>query len=188
LFRSLAPCPAFERRRDLPLLPRRLVAEPAADVERIRAEADQPLVRRSAEGPEGLEVVDRLEQVRLPRAVVPDDRGADGREREFELREVAEIPEAQLDTDQREDRGTHGARNIPPRGPAGKGAGPPRAARPRRRRPRPGEAVDAPGYRPWNCGGRFSRKACIPSRMSAVAASSPNRCASKDSASSTAVS
>src|SRR5690606_37650749 len=83
-----------------------------ADVEGLGAEPDQPLVGRAPEGAEDLEVVDRLEEVRLARAVVADDGHADARETELELREVPEVAEAQLDTNQRVGRGGHGHGRI----------------------------------------------------------------------------
>src|SRR5690606_10713950 len=85
---ALAARAPLERGRDLTLLARRLVAKTPANVERVCAETDQPLVRRTPEGAEDLEVVDRLEEVRLARAVVADDGHADARKAELELREV----------------------------------------------------------------------------------------------------
>src|SRR5690606_24276969 len=111
---ALAACAPLERGRDLALPPRRLVAEPAAHMERLGAEPDQPLVRRTPEGSEDLQVVDRFQEVGLARAVVADDRDAGGRESELELREVPEVAETQFDADQRAGRGSHGHAGIYP--------------------------------------------------------------------------
>src|SRR5690606_41916704 len=118
--------------------------------------------------------------------VVADDGHADARKAELELREVPEVAEAQLDADQRVVRSGHGhakiygGRRVPATPPPG-------GSRRRRKARRARRERAPPPYSPLNFAGRFSRNACMPSRMSAVAASSPNRCASSDSASSTAV-
>src|SRR5690606_3972630 len=74
------------------------VLEAAAQMECGRVEAHQLLVGCATEGAEDLEVVDRLEQVRLAGTVLTDDRGAGSRELQLELSKVAVVAQPELAT------------------------------------------------------------------------------------------
>ena len=78
--------------------------EATLDSKHIVPEPHQLLVRRTAEGAEDLEVVDRFQQIRLPLPVVSDERDALRREIETLIAEVA-IP-AEVQTGEKHDYGT----------------------------------------------------------------------------------
>ena len=61
------------------------------DVEPGRVEACQVLIPRVADGAQDLEIVDRLEEIRLAVSVVTDDDGAIGRQLEIDALEIPEI-------------------------------------------------------------------------------------------------
>ena len=115
---------------------------------------------------ERFQIVDGLKEVRLPLSVPTDDRHAIWREGKLLIPEVAKEPEFQHAQVQGTDAGEILER-------MGKFNGP-RALQP---------PVPAPSYSPLNAALRFSRKAVIPSFMSVVEASNPNRADSKLAAS-----
>src|SRR5262249_53155792 len=60
-------------------------------MKRIGTEAHEILIARAANGPEDLEIVNRLEQVRLALSVVTDDDESLTRRRELDVREIAKV-------------------------------------------------------------------------------------------------
>src|SRR5687768_2411681 len=127
--------------------------------------------------------MDGLEQIRLARAVFPHDHGAARRNAQFQLGEIAERTEPELAADQR-GRSVHLRLEF--------------TALVRARTEANALVVEHAGallrvarsrvsQTPRNCAVRFSRKACIPSRMSCVLASRPNRLDSSSCASSSVV-
>src|SRR5687768_12557880 len=127
--------------------------------------------------------MDGLEQIRLARAVFPHDDGAARRQAQFQLGEIAERTEPELAADQR-GRSIHLRLEFTARVRAWT-----EASECLRRSPQHAatRGVVARPQTPRNCAVRFSRKACIPSRMSCVLASNPNRLDSNSCASSSVV-
>src|SRR6185437_7168044 len=130
-----------------------------ADMECGGAEPHEVDVAGAARRTEDREVVDCLEKVRLPLAVFSDDDEPGRRRLELDVRQVAEVAHHQP---------------IEPR----RGAGHAETIIQQRSMVRRRRQV------PPNRGARFSRKARVPSRLSPVAASSPNAVASRANASS----
>ncbi len=115
------------------------------DVKTICAKAHEILIARATRRAQNLEVVDRLEQVRLALAVFADDDEAVGRRRQIDVSEIAKVADDETIESRRSGAGAHV---------------------------------------PLKFAARFSRNARVPSRLSSVAASSPNAVASSASASS----
>jgi hypothetical protein len=66
------------------------------DVKPRRSECREIVVARSAHGAQELEIVDRLEQIRLALAVVTDQRDAIGWQRQVEASEIPEVADADV--------------------------------------------------------------------------------------------
>ena len=68
----------------------------ARDVKPVGAEAHEILIARAARRSQDLQVVDRLEQIRLALAVVADDDEAVGGRRELDAREIAKVAHGEV--------------------------------------------------------------------------------------------
>ena len=134
--------------------------------EDILPKCDEVLHTSAPKRTEGLQIVDSLKQIRLPLSVRADDRHAPWREGKLLVTEVAKTPNFQ----HAQVQGSDARKSLEIMGKFN-GA---RALQP---------PVSSPGYSPLNAALRFSRKAVIPSFMSAVEASNPNSADSKLAAS-----
>ena len=120
------------------------------DVKSVGVEAGEVLITRVTDGAEDLEIVDRLEKIRLAVPVVADQRDTFGGETEIDALEVAEVLDRDaLESDAMVPIGGGGARLAC------------------------GRLDGRYAHVPLNSGARFSTNARVPSRMSAVAARRP---------------
>ncbi len=114
------------------------------EMESRAAEHRELAVARAAHRAQQAQIVHGLEEIRLPVSVVADHDEPVGRRCDRHARQIPEI----ADREAVQPRGARGVRALRRRG-------------------------GGAGHLPVKRAGRFSRKACIPSRMSCVDASSP---------------